>query len=109
MNFAVEISEQAITDLQAIFEYIAFELRSPQNAIAQLSRIEQRIYSLTEMPERYRRYEKEPWQSRNVRIMPVDNYSVFYFPDHEKSIVYVVRVMYGGRNMEKELMEHHSK
>ncbi len=39
----------------------------------------------------------------------MDNYSVFYFPDHEKSIVYVVRVMYGGRNMEKELMEHHSK
>lgn len=27
-------------------------------------------------------YEKEPWLSRGTRIMPVDNYMVFYFPKY---------------------------
>ena len=36
MIFTVEISEQADSDLRAIYEYIAFELLSPENASAQL-------------------------------------------------------------------------
>lgn len=103
MSYAVEISEQAETDLRGIFKYIAFELQSVQNATGQLTRLEKNIYSLNEMPERYRRYSKEPWYSRGFRIMPVDNFCVFYVPDSEKSIVSIARVMYGGRDMEAEL------
>lgn len=36
MIFTVEISEQADSDLRAIYEYIAFELLSPENASGQL-------------------------------------------------------------------------
>lgn len=32
MIFTVEITEQADSDLRAIYEYIAFELQSPENA-----------------------------------------------------------------------------
>ena len=32
MNYEVELSEQADSDLRGIFEYIAFELQSPENA-----------------------------------------------------------------------------
>ncbi len=106
MNYAVEISAQAEADLRGIFEYIAFELRSVQNATGQLTRLEENIYSLAQMPERYRRYEKEPWLSRNMRLMPVDNYCVFYIPNHETSVVTIVRVMYGGRDIEAELARH---
>lgn len=103
MSYAVEISAQAEADLRGIFEYIAFELRSVQNAAGQLSRLEESIYSLNQMPERYRRYEREPWLSRNLRLMPVDNYCVFYIPDQETGIVRIIRVMYGGRDIEAEL------
>lgn len=58
--FAVEISEQASTDLRGIYEYIAFVLCSPENARSQLDRLEENILSLSQMPERYRRYEYEP-------------------------------------------------
>ena len=64
MIYELEISEQADNDLRGIFEYIAFELQSPQNASGQLDRLEEQILSLDTMPERYRRYEKEPWKSR---------------------------------------------
>ena len=40
MSYSVEISEQANADLRRIFEYIAFELKSLQNATGQLSRLE---------------------------------------------------------------------
>ncbi|MFZ2256586.1 MAG: type II toxin-antitoxin system RelE/ParE family toxin [Clostridiaceae bacterium] len=104
MSYAVEITQQADSDLRCIFEYIAFELQAVQNATGQLSRLEKNILSLDEMLERYRRYGKEPWLSRGLRIMPVDNYCVFYIPDSEKQVVSIVCVMYGGRNIDAELM-----
>ncbi len=55
------------------------------------------------MPERFRSYDKEPWQSRGLRIMPVDNYCVFYIPDQEKQVVTIIRVMYGKRDIDSQL------
>ena len=81
MIYEVEVSEQADSDLRGIFEYIAFELQSPENASGQLDRLEEQILSLDTMPERYRKYEKEPWKSRGLRVLPVDNYVIFYIPD----------------------------
>lgn len=103
MNYEVQITTEAENDLRGIFEYIAFELQSPQNAAGQLGRLEQSIMSLEQMPERSRLYEKEPWHSRNLRIMPVDNYLVFYIPNHEEQFVKVMRVMYGGRDVDRQL------
>ena len=44
MIYEVEVSEQADSDLRGIFEYIAFELQSPENAIGQLDRLEEQIF-----------------------------------------------------------------
>ena len=86
MIYEVEVSEQADSDLRGIFEYIAFELRSPENASGQLDRLEEQILSLDTMPESYRKYEKEPWKSRGLRVLPVDNYVVLYIPDSVKRL-----------------------
>ena len=103
MIYAVELSEQADSDLRGIFEYIAFELQSPENASGQLARLEEQILSLETMPERYRKYEKEPWKSRGLHILPVDNYVVFYILDVDKKVVTILRVMYAGRDIDKQL------
>ena len=58
MIFDVIISAQAEEDLRGIFEYITFELLSPENAEKQLERLEKQILSLDEMPERFPRYGK---------------------------------------------------
>lgn len=97
------MTPEAKSDLRGIYEYIAFDLQSIQNASGQFERLEKGIASLTQMPERFRLYEKEPWHSRNLRIMPVDNYMVLYIPDSENKIVTVIRVMYGGRDMDRQL------
>ena len=91
MIYEVELSEQADSDLRGIFEYIAFELHSPENASGQLDRLEEQILSLDTMPERYRKYEKEPWKSRGLRVLPVDNYVVLYIPDSDKKVVTILK------------------
>lgn len=106
MIYEVELSEQADNDLRGIFEYIAFELQSPENASGHLDRLEEQILSLDIMPERYRKYENEPWKSRGLRVLPVDNYVIFYIPDSNKKVVTILRVMYAGRDIENQLKFH---
>lgn len=104
MSYTVVLSRRAFEDLNEIYEYIAYELQSVQNAAAQLTRLEESISALDQMPERFRRYQKEPWYSRGWRIMPVDHYCVFYMPDHDREVVNITRVLYGGRNFDAVLM-----
>lgn len=60
MKYDVTFTEQAENDLRGIFEYIAFDLLSPENAAGQLDRIEEKILSLGEYPEKFRQYERNP-------------------------------------------------
>lgn len=103
MIYEITTTNQADTDLREIYEYIAFELLSPDNAAEQLNRLEKNIIELEEFPERFRAYEKEPWHSRGLRIMPVDNYLVFYIPDKSEGTVMIIRVMYAGRDIDNQL------
>ncbi len=103
MTYEVKLTGQAMHDLKMVYRYIADTLMEPVTAEKQYARIEKAIYSLTEMPERFRRYEKEPWFSRNLRILPVDNSLVCYTVDNKNSAATIIRVMYGARNIEKEL------
>lgn len=101
MMYRIEIASQADADLRGIYEYIAFSLQAPQNAVGQLDRLEDGILKLTENPERFKRYEKEPWRSRGLRQMPIDNFLIFYILEEE--IVTIIRVMYDGRNIDAQL------
>ena len=103
MIYQIKITDQANQDLRNIFEYIAYELHEVQIATGQLDRLENEIYGLNEMPERYRVYDREPWRSRNLHIMPVDNYLVFYVPDKNTQTVSVIRVLYGRRDIDAQL------
>ena len=105
MTFDVCVSGQAKQDMGDIYDYIADDLQNPFAAEGVLSKLEKAILSLDEMPERYRAYEKEPWQSRGLRVRPVGRYIVYYIPDTKSHIVTVVRVLYGGRDTDEQLRE----
>ena len=97
MIYSVNISAQADKDIRAIYEYIALSLMSPENANAQLSRLEERINNLDNLPKRFPKYKND------IRFMPVDNYLVFYTVEDVSKNVSILRVMYGKRNIEKTL------
>ena len=106
MIYEVITTDQADADLRGIYEYIAFELLSPDNAAGQLDRLEEHIIGLEKFSGKFRLYEKEPWHSRGLRVMPVDNYRVFYIPDKDAGIVTVIRVIYAGRDVDNQLSNY---
>ena len=93
MTYQVTLTPRAQTDLREIFKYIAVGLQSLQNASGQFDRLEKAIASLDQMPERFRVYDAPKWRERNLRMMPVDNYLVFYIPDQETETVTVLRIL----------------
>lgn len=97
MKFNVELTEQADKDLRSIYLYISVDLNSPENAIKQIKRLWDAILSLDELPQRYHRYEDEPWHSRGIKVLPVDN------PFVKEKIVRIATVMYSGRNIDEHL------
>ncbi|MDO4922019.1 MAG: type II toxin-antitoxin system RelE/ParE family toxin [Phascolarctobacterium sp.] len=103
MSYFVNITDEAKEDLRQIYFYIAYNLSAPEIARAQIVRIKRDIIGLNYMPTMFRRYGKEPWYTRGLRIMPVDNYVVFYLIDDANETVNVIRVIYGGMDLERQL------
>ena len=103
MSYVVEMTDQARTDLRGIYEYIAFALQSKINADRQLDRIEREILSLSEMPERYKVLDLGFEPGKTVRMVTVDHYSVIYHVAKERGAVQILRILYGGRDIEAEM------
>lgn len=103
MSWNVIYTEQAQRDLSDIFEYIAFSLLASEAAKNQTKRIMDAIAALDEMPLRHQLYEKELWHSKGMRFAPVDNYLVFYFTLEAENVVAVVRIMYGGCDIDSQI------
>ncbi len=49
---------------------------------------------------RYPCVDWEPWKSMNIRKAVADNYVIFYFADDESGAVNIVRIFYGGRDIQ---------
>lgn len=99
-KYSVIYSPAARDDLFAIRRYIADKLKAPTTATKLAKRIRDSIKELDTSPERYVRVEWEPWQSMNMRHYPVGNYEIFYVVDNENAVVTIVRIFYGGRDIE---------
>ena len=55
------------------------------------------------MPLSYTVYPKEPWKSRGLRRVNEGNYGIFFVPLEKRHSVIVIRIMYGGRDIERIL------
>ena len=99
MKWKVKYSAEAKQDLEGIYDYISTVLREPQIARGQVERILSSVNKLDSMPLRYRLCDYKKWSEQGVRFLTVDNYIVFYLPDEADKSVSVVRIMYGGRDI----------
>ena len=92
---------RARQDLRDIYDYSAFTLLVPETA----SKITDKIRALDSMPDRNPLYKEEPWHSKGVHFLPVNNDLVFYTVDHSADMVSIARIMYGGRGIRHQLNE----
>ena len=100
-QYKVEITKEALQDMEDIYNYIALELLSPENAMRQYNRIADEILTLDTFPQRYRIMDSEPEKQMELRRMLVDNYSVFYTIRGDK--VTVTDVLYTASDIEERL------
>ncbi|MGB8454347.1 MAG: type II toxin-antitoxin system RelE/ParE family toxin [Anaerocolumna sp.] len=100
-EFNIEITNEALRDLERIYLYIATKLLAPENASGQYERITHSTMKLDTMPERYRLIESEPEKSRGLRIMPVDSYSVIYIVKNQKVII--TNILYSASDLHGRL------
>lgn len=101
--YKVEITKEALQDMEDIYDYIAVELLSPETAIGQYNRIADEILTLDVFPQRYRIMDSEQERRIELRRMLVDNYSVFYLIRGNKVIV--TDVLYTASDIEARLRD----
>ena len=101
IQYTIEITDEALADMEQLYHYIAFNLMSPENAIGQYTRIADAILKLDKFPDRFSIMDSEPEHSKEIRRMLVDNYTVFYVIREEK--VTVTDVLYSASDIEKRL------
>lgn len=100
-KYEIEITKEALRDMEEIYNYIANELLSPDYAIGQYNRIADAIMQLDIFPEKFRILESEPEKRRKIRRMPIDNYSIFYVIRDDKVII--TSVLYSASNILEKL------
>lgn len=100
-KYEIEITKEALRDMEEIYNYIANELLSPDNAIYQYNRIAESILQLDIFPEKFRILESNIEKQKKIRRMPVDNYSVFYVIKENRVIV--ISVLYSASNIQAKL------
>ena len=99
----VVYTQAAREDLMNIYEYISQTLLAPDAARALSEQIMAGARSLCELPEREPLWKWEPWRSLGVRFLPVKNYLLFFTLDQATETVCVVRILYGGRDVNRQL------
>ena len=104
-KFSVNITDEALNDMDKLYEYIAIVKQAPENAMGQYNRIADAILTLDEFPDKYGLFDSKPEHSMGIHRMIVDNYVVCYVIDSE--VVTVTDVLYGASDVHNRLKERH--
>ena len=104
-RYIVDITDDALADMEALYEYIAKKLLAPENAMGQYNRIADAILTLDTYPDRFGLFDSEPEHSLGIHKMIVDNYLVCYVID--PGTVTVIDVLYGASDVHKKLQNRY--
>lgn len=91
-QFNISITQKALSDLEAIYNYIAFDLEAPLSAMRQYDNIAAGIQSLNKFPLRNKLLDCQPEHNMGIRMQIIDNYSIIYVV--KPASVIILRVLY---------------
>ncbi len=102
-QYKVQITEKALSDMEEIYYYIAEQLQAPEAAMGQYTRIADAIETLDTFPERVKLMETEEEGALGLRLMLVDNFSVFFHTREDRVII--TNVLYSASDIAKRLRD----
>ncbi len=104
-KYTVDITDEALSDMEALYDYIANVKQAPENALGQYNRIADAILTLDTFPDRFGLFDSEPEHSMGMHRMIVDNFLVCYVI--EPGVVTVTDVLYGASDVHNRLKARH--
>lgn len=102
-SYKIIVTPDAEDDLVELRNYIAGVLLAYDTATNYIRTIHNEIGSLSEMPEKYKSVDDEPWHSRGIRKFLVKNFFVYYRIDDTHKKVYILNVIYARRDQLRAL------
>ena len=102
-KFRYRLTKRAESDLDGIVSYIAVELANSQAASDFVDKLQDNIEEAIVFPESGSLVDNEFLQVENARKKLVGNYIMYYLPDTEEKVIYILRIVYGKRNMDEIL------
>jgi len=104
-NDQYRFTKNAKSDLDEILSYISIELSNPDAAASFLKDLEAVIASICSVPKIGRIVDNEFLPNREIRKSLVGNYVLYYLPDIKEKRIYVLRILYGRRNLDELVRE----
>jgi plasmid stabilization system protein ParE len=98
MGYKLIVSKDAHGDIMGIAAYISHELKSPQAADGFLCDVEESYKRAADNPHIFSLCGDERLERMGYRKIIIKNYLILFRVDEEKKAVYIVRIVYGGRN-----------
>ncbi len=98
-KYRVNVNPRAIRELDSIYEYIANEKSSLENARGQTDRIKKAILNLSIFPQSHQERNEGRYAGNGYRQLLIDNYIAIFRIDEVSKIVYVVTIQYQGQNL----------
>ena len=100
-NYQYHFTKKAEADLDEILSYIS----NPEAAASFLKDLPTVIASICSVPKIGSIVENEFLPNREIRKSLVGNYVLYYLPDIKEKRIYVLRLLYGRRNLDELVRE----
>ena len=91
--------------MDEILSYISIELSNPEAAASFLKDLLAVIASICSVPKIGRIVENEFLPDKEIRKSLVGNYVLYYLPDAVEMTIYILRILYGRRNLDELVRE----
>ena len=104
-KFHFRLTEKANADLDDTISYIAVELANPKAASDFMDKLEAAIDEACLLPESGSPVVNDLLEGWEVRKKIIGNYIMYYWPDLTEKIIYVLRIVYEGRNIDDILRQ----
>lgn len=96
-KYKVVFEPRAVNDLNEIVKYISYTLKEPEIAKRIYNSIKKHLLSLESMPYCHKLLDDELFRNMEIRKIPVENYTAFYFVNEKSKSVHIFRILHNRR------------
>lgn len=98
MEYNIELTEEFLTEIDEIYDYISNNLKAPNAAKRLREKVMYNVLLLEKSPMMFEKIEKMSKTKRQYRRIVINNYVILYTVDEKEKNIYISHIYYGGRN-----------